>query len=360
MLFLGAGASKAVELGDLQDLTKKIEKEFEHTEIGDFIRYIRNRIEIANGSYEFFSPDEIDLEVIFSILNAAPNHESTLKELGPYAVYLDSFCDQDKRLSKLFSKAILNKARKRVGTLISKSLEKYNKQKANDYYNILFERIKELPRYRTRTGTTNQPLPFQHIVTTNYDRVIENWFEENAHGRPPRIGFKTEARTGQQFLDLDGILNEQYQLSGNSYIEYLKLHGSIDWWIRDNDGQVIQRESSTSLRQESYHSKLMIYPIYDKHVSENPFFALYFYFRYLLYHNDAYISIGYSFRDPSINNAFRDALLNKTSTRLIIINREPKNVKKRIQNFPKDSVTFIKSQFGDENLPDLLIKALRE
>jgi hypothetical protein len=49
-------------------------------------------------------------------------------------------------------------------------------------------------------------------------------------------------------------------------IEYLKLHGSINWWIRKRDKKIIRRnelQPSTSLMGESYQEQLMIYPIYE-------------------------------------------------------------------------------------------------
>jgi hypothetical protein len=52
----------------------------------------------------------------------------------------------------------------------------------------------------------------------------------------------------------------------------------------------------------------MVYPIYEKYISKDPFFSLHSYFRKMLYYQDVYIVIGYSFRDPSINNAFAEML----------------------------------------------------
>jgi hypothetical protein len=97
----------------------------------------------------------------------------------------------------------------------------------------------------------------------------------------------------------------------------------------------------------------MIYPIYEKYVSEDPYFSLYYYFRKLLYWNDNYVVIGYSFRDQSINNAFADALRNKSNSRLIVVNSNIKNIQSRIdQYFSKLSakVDIIEARFGDNNL----------
>ena len=117
-------------------------------------------------------------------------------------------------------------------------------------------------------------------------------------------------------------------------IQYLKLHGSIDWWIHSRDNKIVMREHPTSLMGETYARRQMIYPVYDKHVSEDPYAALYNYFRGILRHHDMYIVIGYSFRDPSINNAFRDLLNSRPESRMIIVNNDPNAITSRIQNFP--------------------------
>lgn len=104
----------------------------------------------------------------------------------------------------------------------------------------------------------------------------------------------------------------------------------------------------------------MIYPVYEKHISRDPYFALHYYFRYLLHINDVYLVIGFSFRDPSINNAFRDALINKATSRMIIVNSNRKAIRKRVDEiFPKEKIDFIENQFGNANLPSVLKEHLK-
>lgn len=139
----------------------------------------------------------------------------------------------------------------------------------------------------------------------------------------------------------------------NIKIEYLKLHGSIDWWIRQRDNRIMAREYPVSLMGKNYNARQMVYPIYDKKVSENPYAYLYSYFRKLLNIHDVYIVIGYSFRDNSINNAFKDFLQQKPTSRMIIVNRNPKSIANRIMKvFPNNRIDIIERPFGDFNLLD--------
>jgi SIR2-like domain len=142
-------------------------------------------------------------------------------------------------------------------------------------------------------------------------------------------------------------------------IVYLKLHGSIDWWIRNNDMKIVPREHPFSLMGEAYDKRLMIYPVYDKKVSRQPFASLYNYFRALLQIHDVYIIVGYSFRDQSINDAFIDSLLKNEGSRIVIINRRPDRIMNKIQDFPHNKIDVIKIPFGEDALISELDRVLR-
>ena len=63
----------------------------------------------------------------------------------------------------------------------------------------------------------------------------------------------------------------------------------------------------------------------------------------------------WSFRHPSINNAFRDALINKPASRMIIVNSNRKAIENRVNEiFPKDKIDFVEDRFGSNNLPSAL------
>jgi hypothetical protein len=141
------------------------------------------------------------------------------------------------------------------------------------------------------------------------------------------------------------------EIHSNEKIEYLKLHGSIDWRVRDSDKLIFRRDAASSLMGEKYTDQLMIYPIYEKFVSEDPYFTLYNYFRRLLYYHDEYVVIGYSFRDPSINNAFADALRNKSNSRIIIVNRNRDSIEELVTRyFPPNKMHIIDIPFGNNEL----------
>jgi SIR2-like domain len=349
VLFLGAGASKAVDIDDLSGLTIKVNNKIERTyaQYHDLSKHIVDTLVKANKSSKFFfNKREIDIEVLFSVLNALTNHTSKLKDLGPYAIYIDQL-----RKKKLpyegFTSDRIEKIRSIVEEVITESCTKFSHDKAIKCYRDLFECEKELRhRYVNALGNLSRISIFTPVVTTNYDLVLEELRDDLE--QEFSTGFKKESEERESYLQIEEIMRCEIPQHN---LQYLKLHGSINWWIRDRDKKVVQRDSATSLTREKYKDRLMVYPVYEKYISRNPYFALYCYFRRILYYHDLIVVIGFSFRDQSINNALGDVLINRPESRIVIINKNPNSIKQRIRaNFPNNKVDIIKHSFGDDGL----------
>jgi hypothetical protein len=185
--------------------------------------------------------------------------------------------------------------------------------------------------------------------------VLELFFHNRSKNGVPvpnfdRRGFKQE--NGIRYLDLSGIINEQNKP------EYVKLHGSIDWW-QNESGNIVESYPQANL-YENLIRRLIIYPIYEKHISDDPFFTLYQYFRRrLVLHEDLTVIIGYSFRDPSVNNAFLDWLKLRDNARLIIVSKKDKeqNIRNLFQGVD-ERIQFINEYFGDANFIQNLVESL--
>ncbi len=112
-------------------------------------------------------------------------------------------------------------------------------------------------------------------------------------------------------------LDLAYLRTRSKDIHYLKLHGSLDWWER-SDKKIVLSDSEKPLYGEKLVNHIMIYPVYEKYISREPFFSLYAAFRRILLEEKIIIVMGYSFRDLSINNAFLDTLSTDEESRMII------------------------------------------
>jgi SIR2-like domain len=188
---------------------------------------------------------------------------------------------------------------------------------------------------------------FSSVATVNYDLVLE------IYGRQTNVAGVPKFFTSRGFRDDDGIqvLNVPLIREGSNNPDYIKLHGSIDWWL-DDSHRVISSLVGPENPFEVLTERTIIYPIYEKHITRDPFFTLYEYFRRRLFREDIIIVIGYSFRDLTINNAFSDWLASKPESRLIITARkENHEVIRRIidnDNDKKhDKIQFIHRHFGE-------------
>lgn len=243
MLFLGAGASRAVGVPDLRGLTDVVINRLEQEGYGDLIHHIIDTLESSNLGYRFFNQGEIDIEVIFSVLNGRLDNTNSLKELGPFGIYLNEL-GRNPTLpysGVLQNRQELSRIREIVGEVITKLCNSFHMDKATSYYAALFEFEKQvLARQQRRL--------FSHIVTTNYDLVLERCAMVNPDIRA-QTGFERDSNSQEDYLPLQKIClgDGRYYLEE---IKYLKLHGSINWWIRERDKLIIRRDSAISLMGE--------------------------------------------------------------------------------------------------------------
>lgn len=349
MLLLGAGASKPMNLPTLSDLTKIIRKEIDDPfkNVEDVLRRSKDRIDYAHK--------ELDLEIFLTILDSLAEPSKAISELGPFAIYLYKLLENRNAIDKIKiskEKALYLKAKSIEST--AKILKSFDINKARTLYGELFS-IGDLNGEIKNVNGDPVHNIFNHIATTNYDLVIESY----ARGHPTNSmyithrGFKPIEGETAQYLDL------KFLRENANDVHYLKLHGSLDWWERDDKKIVIS--TAEPLYGENLIDHIMIYPIYEKYISLEPFYSLYTAFRRNLFKEEIVIVIGYSFRDISINNALLDNLKTSENSRLIISVKSP-SVKQRISKLfgqYNKRIDLINEYFGEGNFIDDLKNKLR-
>ena len=189
----------------------------------------------------------------------------------------------------------------------------------------------------------------------NYDLILEIYMGETTVPGVPKFlterGFKKHA--GIEVLNLDGIRD------GSMELDYIKLHGSIDWWLDDKRRIIVSHVPDFPYAKLS--ERIMLYPIYEKYVTRDPYFTLYEYFRKSLFKEDILIIIGYSFRDLSINNTFLEWLHSKPESRLIIAKKKDHEyIKKILESNDKveNRIQFIGEHFAENGFFPLLESTL--
>jgi hypothetical protein len=91
---------------------------------------------------------------------------------------------------------------------------------------------------------------------------------EDRHTYLTYRGFKKIDYEEAQCLDLNSLR------SGSGNVHYLKLHGSLDWWVRD-DKKIVLDGYGKPTYGEKFIDRILIYPIYEKSISKEPFSSLY-------------------------------------------------------------------------------------
>jgi hypothetical protein len=262
MLFLGAGASSAFGIGDLTDWTKKVDNELDKSDYGPVKKHIVETLSRANSrmvdSRFFESEEEIDLEVIISVIDFLLDPNTTLQRLGPVAMYINELNVLKEQYNQTPREELLT-IKNLIESIIVHSCNNYDFENAKDYYHDFFGFLKGLtPTYINALGVNPRKQLFNYVATTNYDLILERYDKDSQfpEGHFLRRGFSRGGYCwNEPYLDLE---------ANEARIEYLKLHGSIDWWIRERDRKTVPRESPESLMGERYTRRSMIYPIYEK------------------------------------------------------------------------------------------------
>jgi hypothetical protein len=137
----------------------------------------------------------------------------------------------------------LDGIKRRVEDIIISSCNQCDFNPALGYYSKLFSLEAALSlNYVDALGRQPHIGVFRHVVTTNYDLILERYDKEYCtRFRMDRmIQAKHLLQRGfthggydwnEPYLDLTNI---DPKINPDS-ITYIKLHGSIDWWIRNSD-----------------------------------------------------------------------------------------------------------------------------
>lgn len=162
-----------------------------------------------------------------------------------------------------------------------------------------------------------QALP---IYTTNYDWVFEHLAEAKGADIYLEDGFMktpTGERWAREAFDKFSCNSRKINLV------LFKLHGSTSWY-RDEASPHFIRKFSRPAPELAGSRAALIYPtqVKTQATQEEPFRTAYEYLRETMMYANLGIIIGFSFRDPAINDTMRYALANNGNLKLVVV--EPK------------------------------------
>lgn len=309
LLFLGAGASAPLGLKPtgpfLELLSESLQPIIEKNEGISW----DNESNLKNKLKKFFE-------------RAAQYHKQQIPDIElvlDYILYLESACkelndvpdialdllkgDKDKSVHHRWAE-MFSRLRQYIYTIVVRHYSQVDEIKASNLYVPLTMAL-------CKSGD------FLPVFTTNYDWVFEHLGEANSETLTISDGF-----VGDSFgvrWSSDGF--ENIQPSRNHVnVALFKLHGSTSWYEDPGNPAVIRKFPNPVTDLGGFSPKL-IYPTQVKAglVREEPFRTAYDYFEATLLTTNLAVVIGFSFRDPAVNEKLRTALSHNDDLKILVI-----------------------------------------
>ena len=358
IFFVGAGASKEFGIPLLNEITEKLIKEMELNQDELFSRLFKNLVKVV-------AQESMDLEEIFRFLNILINLE--MKDFDKIMQIL-SFSSPDLR-SKINEKGgdvlkVLKANHSRIHSVYKYVMEKVKEifvrecsrggRQSSDYWEVFLKKIEEILNERIR------PYIF---FTVNYDLVIERFCEDK--------GIKCITGFGEK---IKGYINEINPLQsigywfpelfkrnwGDNFLILHKLHGSLNW--EEVDGNITSKPQigGIDIRTGREYENIILYPAGYQHWTKEPFIELLYQFRNHLKEAKYLIVIGYSFRDPVIQEVLLQGFKKNKELEMILIDPRAEEL---IQNRLKEIKSRVKPcpyEFGKEKILENLVSSVRK
>ena len=311
LLFLGAGASSDFKVPTMGEMVEKYSEVLNSNpklgELSESYNLISGMLKKDNGRY--------DVETVLMILQGIL-HESEQPfqrclrnslEAQIHILYDKKFLKSSKKLEMHLRDFII--------TECSFSMENY--QKSHHLYDNIFE----LMAYLNPDSLSTETLGF-NIYTTNYDRYLDVYLSKKFNRYNRAFNDYFNGARDESILD---ITVSQVNPDHDSSKEYVKIHGSIDWYRNDEDLIV------KTLDVLDYYIKrrMLIYPTNEKPFYLEPWVSLTLLFRRALRKAQNWIFIGYSFNDDHLREIIREELKSNHKRNMVIIGREGSKIAKK-------------------------------
>lgn len=155
---------------------------------------------------------------------------------------------------------------------------------------------------------TNDEAYHINLFTLNYDLVFEKVFNKNSEF-PVNTGFNS-----------DGVWDEEWFDSEDAKINLSKIHGSLDWYLNEDDTCCLANHeiAFNPLNPEERKPHIILGFEY-KLFSVDPFFTLLQKFIQKLKSSKLLVVIGYSFFDNYLNNIIIRHLNRNENARVLIV-----------------------------------------
>ena len=308
LIFTGAGMSVPLGLPTTTDFMTAV-----NNGIGQITQYIVEYLGSSGG----------DIEWLLSTLESFKSETALTEFLLTKIKTSHSSNPHIQEVSKIFESQISSFRSQaaseiiRIKKIIFDQLSQYQPEKALALYLNLIKEIKE-----------NFGDVALSIITTNYDltfeTAIESYQSEWITAGINDVDFGFSIQFGRPIYNPSKDFNWD-----STIIEYLKIHGSVDWH-RDARGKCSRSMSSTV--PDDPDQMAILYPGFKGVPELEPFISMHGRLNTRLAEADLVIVIGFAFRDTYINSIFENILRIRKDLEILYFNPV------KIDKFPKNSL----------------------
>lgn len=304
LLFLGAGASKRFEIPDTKGFIPVFEE---------------NKTILSNQIYmklkESIGSEILDTEILMTILHDLSKPEGELMDsIAPHTSRFlskqgaDSQYYAENEEVKLACHDMLRTIKRIIRTTCLEQV-RVKRQEILESYDAFFGAFDGVSGRVGSQDGSGKKYPELAIFTTNYDTCLETYFNMRKvhHSRGLVI------RYGEVVFDGSTYLTQR------SPLDFIKLHGSIDLFVKDRRVRFLPGAGAMDTRAitylgEEYGPEFLIYPVESSVSAEllqSPFMELLNYFRNRLNDSKNWVIMGSTFRDFTLVSIMNDVIMNK-------------------------------------------------
>lgn len=342
VLFLGAGFSNLVEYPIMNKFMKILEKDLntEEKSIIEIIKILKNTEDLEEIFGQLEEIINIGYIVNFNEFIATKNKlDATLSPVSAstntsnYSAVLRGVLRKEKE-EIYICKKLFSKIKKKLFEVYRPKIDINYLNNYGNFFNTLIELSEK----------SNQKI-FIPIFTTNYDVVIEKYFETLDNKNIEIINFFNNKN------NFDQTILKNKRLIKKINILIMHLHGSI-FFYKDKDEDLVKNLEISEYLESNRYENQIIYPLKDKTPREEPFFTYYDLLARCLDYTEYAIFLGYSFRDFESLVRIKSALIFNKKIKILIVDQNADELKKYYFNNSKKVITlnqyFIKEIFNKD------------
>ena len=327
LLFLGAGASKSFGIPDTKGFLSEFEPRIGNSEI-----YGKLKSSIPAAL--------LDTEVLMTVLHdLSKPKEELLDSIAPHTTrfLLQQGAEMARYIESEDVKVMCHDMLREVKrTIRTRCLAQVRNEKTQIVasYDAFWANL-EIAKGIRAGDKSAVMLPALSLFTTNYDTCVETYFRV----RQVTYSRGIVERFGEYVYDVGRFLRQEQR----SDIELIKLHGSIDFFVKNGQirflpGAGAMDTSAITYLGDEYGPEFMVYPVESStsvDLMKSPLIEQLYVFRERLAQNRTWIVIGSTFRDSSLASIMSDVLMQRAEgdyPTVLHINPEAKRINTYLEN----------------------------